>query len=71
MITLYSLPSCNRCKILKEKMNKQHIDFKEINNPQVLSNNNIEEVPILDVNGAKMNFAEANDWINKGEYNAN
>lgn len=64
-IKLYSLPTCGRCKILKQKMNEKEMSFIEIDNEQELESENIYTVPVLEVDGQRMNFTDANQWINQ------
>lgn len=64
MITIYTTETCPKCKILKKKLNTKSINYKEINDIEILKSLDIYEVPILEVNDKYLNFSEANNWIN-------
>lgn len=63
MITLYST-GCDKCNILKEKMDAKHIAYIEVNDKQEIMNKGLLSVPWLEVDGTMMGFGEANNWIN-------
>lgn len=64
MITIYTTETCPKCKILKKKLTDKNIDFKEINDVEILKSLDIYEVPVLDVDDTLMDFSAANSWIN-------
>lgn len=66
MTVLYTLPTCGKCKILKQKMEAKGIEFEEINDVKILEEEGIDVVPVLDIgNDWKLNFVEANKWVNE------
>ena len=65
MITLYSMPTCPRCKVLKMKLKQQNIEYTEVNDPEKLEELGIKSVPMLKVNDQLLNFMQANKWANK------
>ena len=43
----------------------KNIDFKEINDIEILKSLDIYEVPVLDVDDTLLDFSAANSWINE------
>ena len=58
------MDNCPKCKMLKQKLEDKHIEIEIINDYDVLCEKGIESVPVLEVNGEKMNYARANTYIN-------
>lgn len=65
MITIYTTETCPKCKILKKKLTDKNIDFKEINDIEILKSLDIYDVPVLDVDDTLLDFSAANSWINE------
>lgn len=63
-MVLYSTESCPRCKILKQKLTDNNIEFEECHDMEILESLNIEEVPQLLVNDKLLSFGEAVKFIN-------
>lgn len=66
MCILYST-GCPKCKILKKKLDDANIAYEENNNVDDMLKLGLEQVPVLFVDGAALNFSEAVKWI--GEQN--
>lgn len=64
MITIYTTETCPKCKILKKKLTDKNIDFKEINDVEILKSLDIYDVPVLEVDDTFLDFSAANSWIN-------
>lgn len=64
-VTLYTLPTCSRCKVLKDKMIEKGIEFKEVSTEAELIANDIDMVPILQIGEDRLSFVIANKWINQ------
>ena len=64
-IILYTLPTCGKCEILKTKMKNKKIKYSEISELEYLAANEIDTVPVLEIDGNRLNFVEANSWINQ------
>lgn len=62
MNILYST-GCPRCKVLKEKLKAANIDYSEISEVDKIMEQGIFTVPVLEVDGVKMDFVTANEWI--------
>jgi hypothetical protein len=52
---------------LKKKLTAKGIQFEENNDQELMRSMNFVRVPVLDVDGNQMDFAEANKWINEQE----
>lgn len=66
MVNLYST-GCPKCKILEMKLNQKNIKFNEINDIEVLRKKNFLSVPVLEIDGKLLNFAEAVEFVNNFE----
>lgn len=56
---------CPKCNILKKKLESKNIDFQENTNQQEMIDMGLMSVPYLKVDDELMDFAQANEWINK------
>lgn len=63
MIILYS-NNCPRCNILKSKLASKSINYTEVNDTDYMLSIGLNDMPILEVDSVKMEFSDANDWIN-------
>lgn len=61
-IILYST-GCPKCTVLKKKLSEHNIEFIENNNVEEMTKLGFVHVPILEVDGNRMNFKEAVEWI--------
>lgn len=62
-VILYST-GCPRCVVLKKKLTSKEINYKEVNDIDYMTELGFMEVPVLEVDGKRMSFVEANDWVN-------
>ena len=58
---------CPKCKILETKLKQKGVEFKEVSDIDLITEKGFMTVPILEVDGKILNFAEANTWINEKE----
>lgn len=65
-VVLYST-GCPRCNVLKQKLDSKGIAFTEDSDVDKMLSMNITQVPVLEVDGKRMEFVEANSWINEQE----
>lgn len=63
-IILYASSTCPKCHVLAQKMDEAGIAY-EIVKDEKAADAGINEVPILEVEGKRMRFMEANKWINE------
>ncbi len=62
-IILYST-ECPRCKILEKKLTEKGVSFTENNSVEEMLKLGIIEVPVLQVDGERLNFSQAVQWVN-------
>lgn len=61
-VILYST-GCPKCNVLKKKLLEHNIEFLENNNTEEMISLNFINIPVLDVDGMRMGFKEAVEWI--------
>lgn len=61
-MTLYS-NNCPKCKILKEKLDAKHIEYELKTDVDEMISLGFTFVPVLEVSGKYLNFAEALKYI--------
>lgn len=66
MIVLFST-GCPRCSVLKKKLEQKGIAYQENNSAEEMLALGITQVPVLKVEDDLLEFADANNWINKQE----
>lgn len=66
MIVIYST-GCPKCKVLINKLNTKNIEYSVFNDVDKMIKMGITNVPILEVDDVRMEFKEANNWINSRE----
>ncbi len=62
MTILYST-GCPKCNVLKAKLKVSNIEYVEVNDVDAILEAGIDTVPVLEVDGIKLDFMAANDWI--------
>ena len=62
-IVLYST-GCPQCNVLKKKLTQKNIVFEENTDENYMVSIGITRVPVLEVDGKRMELKEANEWIN-------
>lgn len=62
-VILYST-NCPRCKMLKSKLDDKRIIYSIVNDVDKMLSMGMAVVPVLEVDGIRMNFKEAINWIN-------
>lgn len=63
-VILYST-GCPKCNILKKKLADAKIDYKVIEDVDVMVSKGLKDVPWLEVDGNLMNFVDSSKWINE------
>ena len=63
---LYST-HCPRCIVLKQKLDALHIPYAECNDIDEMIAENISQVPVLSVDGNKMDYVSALQWLSTME----
>lgn len=64
MIKLYTT-GCPKCTVLESKLKEKHIKYETITDKMVMVNKGFNFMPILEVDGTTMEFAEAVKWVNQ------
>ena len=62
-ITLYSSPTCPKCRMLKLELGKQNIEYNEQHDTEALAKQGFTSLPILEVNGKFLTMPEAIKWL--------
>ena len=67
-IILYTI-GCDKCDILKEKLESKDIEFTIFDNEEDLKSMGFDKFPVLEVDGTRMDYGDAVKWVNaqKGE----
>lgn len=65
-VILYST-GCPQCNVLKKKLIAKGIPFEENTDKEQMLSLNFVRVPVLEVNGNRMDFTAANKWLNEQE----
>ncbi len=65
-IILYST-GCPKCNVLKKKLQQKGIPYTEVNDVELMKEKGYLSVPVLESNGASMDFKAATEWVNKQE----
>lgn len=64
MITLYST-HCPKCTVLEKKLNDAKIEYEICDDRELMVQKGFDFMPVLDVDGQTMGFAEAVKWVNE------
>lgn len=65
MITVYSSPTCGKCKVLKAKLEQKGIAYDECQDEDVMLKLGIDSLPVLGVDGQLLMFTEALKFVNE------
>lgn len=55
---------CPKCKVIESKLNTKKIEFDIVDDKLTLFKMGIVSVPVLEADGKKMDFLEANKYVN-------
>ena len=55
---------CPKCKVIESKLNAKKIEFDIVDDKSTLIEMGIVSVPVLEADGKKMGFLEANKYVN-------
>lgn len=66
MIILFST-GCPRCKVLKSKLDEKGMTYSVVDNVDKMLSMGMTTMPVLEVDGVRMNFKEAINWVNSKE----
>lgn len=63
ILTVLFSTGCPQCIVLKEKLKAANIDYLEVTDKDTIIANGITKVPVLEVDGVRMELSAANEWI--------
>lgn len=63
-IKLYST-GCPKCHVLESKLNSKNISYEVCNDKDAMISMGLTAVPVLEVDGNRMDFKQAVNWINE------
>ena len=61
-VILYS-NHCPQCRVLEAKLKQNNIEYQDINDIDLMLEKGFKSMPMLEVDGVIMNFAQSNTWI--------
>lgn len=62
-VVLYST-NCPKCNMLAKKLDSKGVEYSVFTNVEKMIEMGMQEAPMLEVDGKRMNFVEANSWVN-------
>ena len=65
-VVFYTI-DCPKCRVLESKLKAKKVDFEECRDIEIMQEKGFKSAPMLEVDGAEMNFGEAVKWINNLE----
>lgn len=63
-VILYST-KCPRCNVLERKLSSSNIEFRLVEDEDLMIEKGFVESPMMEVDGEIMNFKKAIEWVNK------
>ena len=63
MVKLYSI-DCPKCIVLEKKLDKANISYDLCKDRNEMDSKGMSLMPVLEVDGIKMNYKEAIKWVN-------
>lgn len=63
-ITLFTI-GCPKCVVLEKKLDSAGIKYEKCEDKDSMIKEGIDVLPILSVDGKKMKFKEAVEWVNE------
>ena len=69
-IIIYSSSECPRCKLVKQMLDKHHVQYEEIlDNTQLMINKGFEAVPVIEVDDEVIDeYINILTWLEKHNY---
>lgn len=63
-VILYST-HCPKCTVLESKLKEKNIEFKEVNDQQIMLDKGFMSAPMLEVDGEILKYADAMKWVSE------
>lgn len=67
MITLYTT-HCPKCNVLKSKLDSKNIEYKIVEDVDIMQNKGFSSAPVLEVDNEMLDFVNAIKWVNEMEW---
>lgn len=64
MITLYTT-YCPKCNVLKSKLDSKNIEYKIVEDVDIMQNKGFSSAPVLEVDNEMLDFVNAIKWVNE------
>lgn len=64
MITLYTT-HCPKCNVLKSKLDSKNIEYKIVEDVDIMQNKGFSSAPVLEVDNEMLDFVNAIKWVNE------
>ena len=64
MITLYTT-HCPKCNVLKSKLDSKNIEYKIVEDVEIMQNKGFSSAPVLEVDNEMLDFVNAIKWVNE------
>ena len=65
MEVLFYSTNCPKCKVLATKMKQKGIEYKEINDIDIMLGKGIKAAPALEIDGKIYDFTNSVRWVNE------
>lgn len=65
-VVFYTI-DCPKCRVLESKLKAKKVVFEECHDIEIMQEKGFKSAPMLEVDGAAMNFGDAVKWINNLE----
>ena len=62
-VVFYTI-DCPKCRVLESKLKAKKVNFEECRDIEIMQEKGFKSAPMLEVDGAAMNFGDAVKWIN-------
>lgn len=63
-VILYTI-GCPRCTVLEKKLDAKGVTYEKFDDKDKMIEMGMSTMPILEVDGVRMNYAKAAKWINE------
>ena len=67
-IILYSMDGCIRCQLVKQILDLHNVQYIKINDMQVFEEKELENFPVLEVDGKIMEYHAILTWLKQNNY---
>ena len=61
-VTLFTT-HCPKCKVIEKKLAQKNIEYKMVEDINIMKEKGFKSLPMLEVDDQVFNFIEANKWV--------